>query len=198
MKKLPILVDMDGTICDFVSGYYHVALYEHPQLWNALPEKEDIHTFFIEESIENPTPRILQQAADVVNHPTIFLDLPPIEGAVDGVKLLQNSTDREVFFLSAPHVTNFNSYNQKAEWIERHFGSEWVKRLMLVRDKTLVDGVVLIDDKPDPLGKYAAKWEHILYNQCYNQTQKETKGKYRMYGWSPESVNQLLSYINNK
>lgn len=38
-------------------------------------------------------------------------------------------------------------------WVEKHFGHEFLEHVILTRDKTIVSGHVLIDDRPDIVGK---------------------------------------------
>lgn len=37
--------------------------------------------------------------------------------------------------------------------MEKHLGHEFLEQVILTRDKTLITGDILIDDKPDILGK---------------------------------------------
>ena len=39
-------------------------------------------------------------------------------------------------------------------WVEKHLGHEFLEQIILTRDKTVVSGDILIDDKPDILGKF--------------------------------------------
>ena len=61
--------------------------------------------------------------------PNFFLDLEPIEGAIEGVLLLSKKYD--VQFLTAPSFMNPLSYTEKRLWIEKYFGLEWCKKLIL-------------------------------------------------------------------
>lgn len=38
-------------------------------------------------------------------------------------------------------------------WVEKHLGHEFLEQVILTRDKTLIAGDILIDDKPDIVGK---------------------------------------------
>lgn len=38
-------------------------------------------------------------------------------------------------------------------WVEKHLGHDFLEQVILTRDKTVVSGDILIDDKPDILGK---------------------------------------------
>lgn len=52
--------------------------------------------------------------------------------------------------------------------MEEHLGRDFVKRLILTKDKTLVFGDFLIDDKPEIKGVKLPSWEHLIFDQPYN------------------------------
>ncbi|CAB1338014.1 unnamed protein product, partial [Coregonus sp. 'balchen'] len=54
--------------------------------------------------------------------------------------------------------------------IEKHLGYDFLEQIILTRDKTVVTGDILIDDKPDILGvEPNPTWEHILFTACHNK-----------------------------
>lgn len=50
-------------------------------------------------------------------------------------------------------------------WVERHLGPEFLDKVILTRDKTIVSGDILIDDKPDILGRIRVS--SILHPELY-------------------------------
>ena len=55
---------------------------------------------------------------------------------------------------------------------------DWIKKLIITSDKTIVDGNYLIDDKPIITGTNPnPTWEQIYYTKSYN---KNKKGKRRL------------------
>jgi 5'-nucleotidase len=60
---------------------------------------------------------------------------------------------------------------EKYEWVDQHLGLAWVDRIVLTRDKTLVNGDILIDDRPQIEGAAKPTWEHVLYDQPYNRSE---------------------------
>lgn len=76
--------------------------------------------------------------------PGFFLSLKPIEDAVKTIKELTLFFD--VYFLTRPSYHNPSCYLEKRVWIEEYFGLEFCKKLMIVYDKSMVDGDYLIDD----------------------------------------------------
>lgn len=76
--------------------------------------------------------------------PGIFENLEPIPGAIEAVEHLRSVAD--VYVLSAPSTRNPRCYMEKRIWIEKHFGYEFTKRLILATNKSLMIGDYLIDD----------------------------------------------------
>jgi hypothetical protein len=73
-----------------------------------------------------------------------FSRLKPVEGALESISLLEKYYD--VFILTRPSIKNLHSYSEKAEWVEKYLGEEYLEKLILCPDKSLVKGNFLIDD----------------------------------------------------
>lgn len=73
-----------------------------------------------------------------------FLDLEPLEGAIEGMNTLMKKYD--VWILTRPSIKNTHCYTEKAEWIKKYFGEDMLFKLILCPDKSLVKGDYLIDD----------------------------------------------------
>lgn len=73
-----------------------------------------------------------------------FIDLSPINGAIDAVNWLKEHFD--VWILTRPSIMNITSYSEKAYWVQKHFGIDMLNKLIMSPDKSLVKGDYLIDD----------------------------------------------------
>ncbi len=73
-----------------------------------------------------------------------FLNLEPIEDAIESYKLLENYYDMVI--LTRPSIQNPLSYTEKRVWIEKYLGMEACEKMMLVPEKWRVIGEYLIDD----------------------------------------------------
>ena len=73
-----------------------------------------------------------------------FLDLQPIDGAIDAVNQLRQHYD--VYILTAPSYKNPHCYTEKRLWIEQYFDLEFTQRLIICAHKNLLLGDYLIDD----------------------------------------------------
>ena len=91
-----------------------------------------------------------------------FLDLDPIDGAIESIKNLQ--TKYNVYILTRPSIKNIHCYTEKAEWIKKYLGEEMLEKLILCPDKSLVKGEYLIDDD-NRHGQTEFEGEHIQFGK---------------------------------
>lgn len=159
-----ILIDQDGVLADFDTAFHSawVALrHPHPALAPAARRSfyvRDDYPAHLRETVEH-----------IYTSPGFIRDLPPIPGAIDAVKeLLELSHD--VRICTSPLNQYRHCVPEKYEWVERYFGSEFVNsRMIVTKDKTLVHGDLLVDDKPEVTGARQPEWLHVVYDQPYNR-----------------------------
>lgn len=77
-----------------------------------------------------------------------FCELEPIENAIESVKYLK-TLGHDIYFLTAPSYKNPHCYTEKRLWIEQYFGLDACKNLIISRNKGLVMGDYLIDDRTE-------------------------------------------------
>jgi 5'(3')-deoxyribonucleotidase len=122
-KKI-LYVDMDGVVADFEK-----AIKEQIPHWESLSEAEK--------------GLLTDEVCGGISG--FFLNLEPIEGAIESVKKLAQSFD--TYFLSAAMWNVPQSYTEKRLWIGKHFGDDFRKRLILTHHKNLNYGHFLVDDR---------------------------------------------------
>ena len=187
-----ILIDMDGVFADFVEGFYRLAKFKYPDVYEALPAPDSLTDFYIENSIKDPE---LKEASKLIAcDPSLFYLIPPMKDAINGMKKLKEEAAKhniKIFICTAPHKENKDSYKSKAEWIDSYLGREWLDQLIITRDKSIINAAVLVDDKPDPLGQCIPTWKHVLFRQSYNESITD---KPFMKDWSDESILSLILY----
>lgn len=90
----------------------------------------------------------------------------------------------DIWFLTRPSHENRLCYTEKADWIYRYMGKEWVEKLIICSDKSLLKGDFLIDDKEWPAfegtqilyNKYGPNNWKTIYNKMKNGEYKSRKG----------------------
>jgi 5'-nucleotidase len=165
-ENLVVLVDMDGVLVNFTDGWL--------KEWNTVnsdrPIAQDIPWthFYAEEAFKHLGIAENSEIEALMHRPGFFRDLEPMPGAIDSIKQMV-ACGIDVFICTAP-LTNSNCFSEKAEWVEHYLGKEWLRKLIVTKDKTVIHGHYLIDDKPEISGLYEEpSWEHVLYDQLYNQ-----------------------------
>lgn len=186
LAPVTILIDMDGVIVDWDSGFHSE--------WNGRSPLNRSFSYIMHECVPQ---NFKEQALEIARKPGFFASLPPYEGAIDAVKHLASLTGFNVFICSCPLVENPTCFEDKVAWVRSHFGPEWVERLILTNDKTAVRGDMLIDDKPDMKGSQYPTWIQAVFDQPYNQNMCKERFKYRMHSWTDQRVwkSMLLSAL---
>lgn len=160
-SQLVILIDLDGVMVDFIGGWQKIWNAEHPDR----PITQEASAFPLEVAYSGLASE--EEIVEIMHRKDFFTNLEPIPGAIEAFKQM-NANGLNLFICSSP-TSNSSSYSEKADWVEMHLGREWVKRLILTKDKTIVHGDYLIDDNPVIKGVYKPSWEHILFDASYNR-----------------------------
>lgn len=170
-----ILIDQDGVLADYTKAHLEA-------IREAFPELERISPL---ECIkwnteEHFPPRYRKRIEALALSPGFFRNLEPLPGAILAMKeLLQDGHD--VRICTAPKRAFENCVGEKFAWVKEHLGQEFAERIIMTRDKTLVQGDILIDDKPDVSGRIVPSWTHILFDQPYNRSSRVRRINWQNY-----------------
>lgn len=157
------LIDQDGVLADFEHGF-HAAWQAKGYAYQALPIAER-RTFYVRDDY----PKHLRAEVDsIYTAQGFYLNLPPIKGATQAMSDLL-VLGHDVRICTSPLNAYRYCITEKYEWVERHLGSDWVARIIVTKDKTLVQGDVLVDDKPEVTGSLTPAWHHVIFDQPYNR-----------------------------
>jgi 5'-nucleotidase len=163
-----ILVDQDGVLADFELGF-QVA-------WKATGHPHPVVPLDARRSfrLREEYPVALREQVEAIYHGVDFYkNLQPVDGAIHAINDLME-LGHDVRICTSP--LSFYKYcvPEKYEWVERHLGYAFIQRMIVTKDKTLVNGDFLIDDKPEVTGVWSPTWTHIIYDQPYN---RQVEGK---------------------
>ena len=101
-----------------------------------------------------------EQRKKRILEPGFFLNLEPIENAIENVNLL--AVHYDVYFASTAPWSNVHSASEKRIWVEKYFPITGHKRLILTHRKNLLIGDYLIDDRlHNGAGKFTGKLLHF-------------------------------------
>jgi 5'-nucleotidase len=178
---MKILVDQDDTILLWGKQKDRVLRTNHPTLKNFrfgnLQTTWDMMEGLDE---EHKAAMVLE-----MNRPGFYRTFEPIPGAVRALREMVEA-GHDVFIVSTPWSSNPTCMQDKFDWLNSHVGhydekNRWGDRLILTRDKTMIKGDILIDDKPAITGAAIPEWEHVLFTQPHN---KSVTNKRRFSDWS--------------
>lgn len=195
MTKKPILlIDMDGVKADYYEGFTREWAKRFPNR-PVIPAK-DLKSFYIEDAYGQEYVEDIQK---ITRAEGFFRSLPPVPGAIEALQSIISEGEFDPFICTAPEIDAVSQccFSEKAQWIEHHLGKEWLKRTILSKDKTMIYGDYLIDDKPTITGALAQPiWEHIVFTHEYNKH----KSNLRLNSWAdwPMVKQYLLQLHRNK
>ncbi|GBG24503.1 5'3'-deoxyribonucleotidase, cytosolic type [Hondaea fermentalgiana] len=191
-QDITVLVDMyvDGVLCDFdiaVKTAFQKMFPEHPELDLSRDRKcfymSDNYGALLGESAAASAKTITERRG-------FFANLPAIPGGVDAVRAMDSIPGINVILCTSPLSNYQYVLQEKFAWVEKHLGKPWIKKIVLTKDKTVVNGRILIDDRPEIKGSvHPPPWEHVLFAQPYNA---HIRGKRRLASWHGDDWRRLI------
>lgn len=160
---------MDNVLADYEGEFLTKFRKKYPGHFYIPLERRS--TFYIHEQYPK---ELKEQIFGILTSVGFFENLPLVTGGKEAIEEM-TEMGHEVFICTSFIHQYENCVLEKYAWVEKNLGYEWVKRTILTKDKTLVFGDYLIDDKPQPEGVRKPYWEHILYEMPYNGSVKEKR-----------------------
>ncbi|NWS48575.1 NT5C protein, partial [Probosciger aterrimus] len=182
---LRVLVDMDGVVADFEGAVLRGFSARFPA--EPRVELEARSGFSVREQYRGLRQDLAAKVASVYESPGFFLGLDPIPGALEALQEMIRMQDTEVFICTSPLRNYEHCILEKYKWVEKHLGPEFVERIILTRDKTVVSADLLFDDKDTITGAEPnPSWEHILFTCCHNRHIQLQAPRRRLLSWADD------------
>lgn len=140
--------------------------------------------------------RVLMQ--ETLDEEGFYRHLAPKVGALEAFHA--SAVEHQVFIVSTPWPAHPHaSPSEKTAWVAEYLGADWVKRLILTHDKTLVRGDVLIDDRDVIRGALQPDWTRIYVDMPWNQPAERTVEDVRMLRTRSafENLPVLLEWVSH-
>ena len=174
--RVVVLVDMDGVVANLEDRL--VVILNETKQHDVAKKIVGRKHFDFDGETEKACRPILSSAG-------FYLSLAPVEGCVDALKdMVKQGYD--VRFCTKPLNQYQHCVPEKYAWVEKHFGAEWTKRMIVTGDKSLVGGTFLIDDHPLVRGDAnpTPSWKHVVFHQSYNGPDSAAANKPRLMRWA--------------
>lgn len=158
-----ILLDQDGVLADFERGFRDAWAAHYGDRMPALAPSAR-KSFRL---TDDYPPHLADAVRSIYEAQGFYRNLPPMPGALAGVRALLEE-GHDVRICTSPLTAWRNCVPEKYEWVEQHLGADFLQRLIVTKDKTLVRGHVLVDDKPRIEGAEVPHWCHVIFDAPYN------------------------------
>lgn len=165
--KALVLVDMDGVLADWGAAY-DAGLNFRPGETRGIPRHSEQRGFDLFEGLTEYQSSLVREVMDELDY--FYLD--PIPGAIEAVQSMREY-GHEVMICTSPWLSNPSCLNDKIDWVCKHLGEGWEDRVIITKDKTIMLGDVLIDDKPNIKGHTTPTWTQVIFDQPYNQDRQD-------------------------
>lgn len=157
-----LLLDMDGVVADFMGHVYGVV---EQETGDKLCHSDTVDYWF-NDTVHRPL------ILDIIHREGTYRHLDVITGAVRAVNRLREQYD--VVVCTQPSKSPFCE-DEKRAWLADHFDADFAEAAIVTRDKSSVNGKIIIEDNPDVVGGFIP----VMFDQAWNRSSPHL----RMYGW---------------
>lgn len=182
---MTIFIDMDQTIVDFSTPFYNKAKETiNGDLDTSFSEMKESNRWDIQ-SVLFGSNKDKEAITDMIfSSPGFWLNMKPYAGAIEAVQEISRSN--KVYLVTAPWHKSVNCYIEKYYWVLNNLPEFDISKLLYIKDKHLLKGDIIIDDKPKYLEYNSCKYS-IAFKHEYN---KDVEVNFRSDDW-----NEIKDYI---
>ncbi len=172
-----ILLDVDGVLCDFVSGYLELVKRVG---WLGDFTLADVTDWSFQKALGLSNDCVRDVEA-LLFEPGFVRGLSSLPGTYEGVAALEKA-GHDLVFVTSPWRGHPTWAHERDQWITERWPDA---KIVSTNQKQFIKGDVLIDDKPEHVERWCE--EHVagfglVWDAPYNR-ERDT-GDYRVTNWS--------------
>ncbi|MHB8407774.1 MAG: 5' nucleotidase, NT5C type [Acidiferrobacterales bacterium] len=157
-----LLIDMDQVICKWLERileYYNYDKKTNVQL-------EDVKSWNVVDTLGPNSEDFIRSC---MRYPELYRDLDPVEGAIEGIKKLQEQGHDVIIATAVPKSAGI-AYHGKLEWIRRNMPFFSLNNFVAIQRKDLLQGDILLDDGAHNIRPFrAAGRRAIVFDRPWNR-----------------------------
>lgn len=184
--KPVLLLDQDGPLADFDLAFWDACQVADIPMNITSLEDEGRKRFMSDNVLAGHHRR----SRKLVEAQGWFENLPIVDGAQDGVAILEQHFD--VWICTKPLEANPWCRDEKAAWIRRFF-PHLEEKLILAPDKGMVRGAILLDDAIKLKWLSHAEWHPVVFPTVFNGEDSVWEGLDR-WTWG-DPIEKLLDFV---
>lgn len=189
---------MDQTIVDFATPFYNKAKEViNGNLEASFEEMAQSDSWAIQDVLFGSHPDKETITNMIFSSPGFWLNMKPFEGAVEVVQDLARG--HNVYIVTAPWPKAVNCHIEKYYWVLNNLPEFDVSNLIYIKDKHLLHGDIIIDDKPKYLRNNNCN-HTIAFDYNYN---RHVEVEFRANDWKKiknyiDGVVMASTFIENR
>ena len=156
-----VLLDMDDVITNCLRSAVKNYNEENKTDFNY----KDCNTWNLEEFLGVDTEVVLNLFRD----PGFFENLTPKKGSIGAINKLIKSTLYDIYIITATSDDDGSELMEKIRWFKKYIPNFNTKRIISCRDKYIIRGDVLVDDKVENLDNCSPFMQCVLMDSPTNQ-----------------------------
>lgn len=163
-----IFIDMDNVLTNFTKAFVNACNEIYGD--NIVFDNEKHNARWGVPSVIYPEKSVEEHSAiveRVFSTPGFWLNMNPIKGGPEAVKKLQDKGNK-VYIVTMPWPTSISCFVEKYYWVKKHLPTVHPSHIIYCKDKELLEGDIIIDDRPNYLQKNGCRYT-VAMDYGYNR-----------------------------
>jgi 5'(3')-deoxyribonucleotidase len=158
--RMTVFVDMDGVLADF-DARFNFYIEKH-----AVPVK-DATAWKLADRLDMDRKRANNFINAMMCEPGFWTGIEPIEDGAETLTGWLKDDFADIYIATSPWWSSPKCMQEKTDWVRRRIPKFPVKNIIMISEKHLLRGNILIDDKPEHIERWRGD-NAIVFAQPWN------------------------------